>query len=105
MNNDRKETERRELRRNQIVGILGGVIGGVMVAFSWPGVEEAIGLTGAMMWGAAIGGVLGSLQQFGQLGKRITHSDNGALNTLVGISIPLLIVAVLALIFRLAGYG
>jgi len=103
MNNDQKETERRELRRNQLVGILGGVIGGVMVVFSWPGIQETLGLTGAMLWGAAIGGALGSLQQFGKLGKRITRSENKTLNTLVGVSLPLFIVAVLALIFRLAG--
>ena len=103
MNDNQKEAERRELRRNQIIGILGGVLGGAMVALTWPGIQETLGLTGTVLWGAAIGGVLGSLQHFGKLGKRLTQSENSTLNTLVGISIPLFVIAVLALLLRWAG--
>lgn len=103
MNNNQKEAERRELRRNQIIGTLGGVIGGAMVALNWPGIQEVLGLTGAVLWGAAIGGVLGSLQHFSKLGQRLTQSENSTLNTLVGISIPLFVIAALALLLRLVG--
>ena len=100
---DQRETERQELRRNQLVGIAAGVFGGVMVAYTWPGINEAIGLTGALLWGAAIGGALGSLPHFSRLGKRLTQSENNILNLLVGLSVPFAIVALLALAVRLMG--
>ncbi len=96
MNDDQP---RREVRRNQVIGLLGGLIAAALVGNTFPGLREAFGLGGVMMWGAAIGASLGSLPQFEKAGKALTHSDNRTFNLLVGLSIPTLVIGVLALVF------
>ncbi|MEK7327756.1 MAG: hypothetical protein AAB217_21125 [Chloroflexota bacterium] len=94
------EQQRREMRRNQVIGLLGGLITGAIIGNSWPGVREAVGgAGGVMLWGAAIGASLGSLPQFEKAGKVITRSENRAFNLIVGLSIPTLVVGLLALVF------
>ena len=94
------EGQRREMRRNQVIGLLGGLITGAIIGNSWPGVREAVGgAGGVMLWGAAIGASLGSLPQFEKAGKALTHSENRTFNLLVGVSIPALVIGVLALVF------
>jgi hypothetical protein len=88
------------MRRNQVIGLLGGLITGAIIGNSWPGVREALGgAGGVMLWGAAIGAALGSLPQFEKAGKALTHSENRTFNLLVGLSIPVLVIGVLALVF------
>ncbi|MBI3241332.1 MAG: hypothetical protein HYZ49_03465 [Chloroflexi bacterium] len=94
------DRQRREVRRNQMVGLLGGLITGAIIGNSWPGVREAVGgAGGVMLWGAAIGASLGSLPQFEKAGKVITRSENRAFNLMVGLSIPTLVIGVLAVVF------
>ena len=94
------EQQRREMRRNQVIGLLGGLITGAIIGNSWPGVREAVGgAGGVMLWGAAIGASLGSLPQFEKAGKVITRSENRAFNLIVGLNIPVLVIGVLALVF------
>jgi|CXWL01.1.fsa_nt_gi hypothetical protein len=94
------EGQRREMRRNQVIGLLGGLITGAIIGNSWPGVREALGgAGGVMLWGAAIGAALGSLPQFEKAGKVITRSENRTFNLLVGLSIPVLVIGLLALVF------
>jgi hypothetical protein len=93
-----QETARKELRRNQVFGVVLGVIGGLMTANFWPAIPAAVGWGGAILWGAAIGALLGSLTQFERAGKILTRSDNRGLNLAVGLAVPLLIIGVLAAI-------
>jgi hypothetical protein len=88
------------MRRNQVIGLLGGLITGAIIGNSWPGVREAVGGTGGvMLWAAAIGASLGSLPQFEKAGKALTRSENRAFNLAVGLSIPALLISLLALVF------
>ena len=93
------DQRRREVRRNQVVGLLGGLIAGALVGNTFPGLREAVGLGGVMMWGAAIGASLASLPQFEKAGKIITRSENRPFNLIVGLSIPALVIGLLALVF------
>ena len=91
-----KETQRRELRRNQVFGLVIGLIGGWMTGNFWPAIPAALGgWGGVLLWGAAIGAMIGSLAQFERAGKILTRSDNRMLNTLVALCVPLIIVIVL----------
>lgn len=96
MNDDQP---RREVRRNQVIGLLGGLIAAALVGNTFPGLREALGLGGVMLWGAAIGAGLASLPQFEKAGQVITRSNNRAFNLMVGLSIPTLVIGVLALVF------
>lgn len=95
------QNDRRELRRNQVFGIVVGLIGGWMTGNFWPAIPTAIGWAGVLLWGAAIGAILGSLPQFERAGKVITRSDHQMLNVAVGLSIPLLIIGALAIVLGL----
>ena len=93
------EQQRREMRRNQVIGLLGGLITGAIIGNSWPGVREAVGgAGGVMLWGAAIGASLGSLPQFEKAGQALTHRESRTFNLLVGLSIPVLVIGLLALV-------
>ena len=75
------------MRRNQMVGVLGGMIVAAMTANFWPEVREAVGgWPGALLWGAAIGAMLASAAQFSAAGKILTRSENNTLNTVVGVA-------------------
>jgi hypothetical protein len=91
---------RKELRRNQVFGMVLGIIGGLMTANFWPVVQVNLGWSGAIVWGAAIGGIIGSLAQFERAGKILTRSENRMLNLSVGLAVPLLFLAVLAVVIN-----
>lgn len=91
-----KETQRKELRRNQVIGTVVGIIGGVMSGNFWPVLPANVGWGGVILWGAVIGATLGSLSQFARAGRILTRSDNEILNTAVALSVPLLIIALIA---------
>ncbi len=95
------QNDRKELRRNQVFGILVGLVGGWMTGNFWPAIPTALGWAGVLLWGAAIGAVLGSLPQFERAGRVITRSDHQALNTIVGLCVPILIIGALAVVLRL----
>lgn len=99
-----RELARQDLRRNQVIGVLAGLLGGVMTAGLWPAIPAAmpLGMGGVMAWGAAIGAILGSLPQMARLGRLITRSDNELLNGAVALSIPLLIILLVAFVTGLA---
>lgn len=92
------DADRRDLRRSQVIGIVVGLLGGAMSGGFWPGLREAVGWGGVLLWGAAIGAMLGSLSQFEKAGRLITRSDNKMLNLAVGICIPFLVIAALAFV-------
>jgi hypothetical protein len=90
--------DRKALRRNQVIGLVVGLLGGWMTGNFWPALPAAVGWGGVLLWGGAIGALLGSLSQFERAGKVLTRSDNPMLNTLVGLSVPLLLIGVLAFV-------
>lgn len=65
-----------------------GATVGLVATTIWPGLAAAVGVSGAILWGAAIGVVLASLPQFAAAGKIVTRSENRALNLAVGFGIP-----------------
>jgi hypothetical protein len=79
------------IRRSHVIGILvGGLLGAV--------VSGLIGLFGlsmalneAVLWGAAIGGLLAGIPQFAQSGAVITQNPDSAWNPLIGLAGGLLI--------------
>lgn len=93
-----RDMARKELRRNQVFGVVLGVIGGFMSGNFWPALPAAVGWGGVLLWGAAIGAIIGSLGQFERAGKVLTRNDNRALNLVVGLAVPLLAIVALALI-------
>ena len=95
--------DRKQLRRDQAVGILMGMLGGLLTATLWPEVRSAAGWGGAMLWGAAIGAMFASLTQFESAGKIITRSESRFFNLVVGLCIPLLIIGLLWLALRFMG--
>jgi hypothetical protein len=90
--------DRKELRRNQVIGLLAGLLGGWMAGSFWPVLPAAVGWGGVFLWGGAIGAILGSLPQFERAGKVLTRSDNPLLNMAVGLAIPLIIIGMLAFV-------
>ena len=92
---------KKELRRNQVFGIVIGLIGGWMTGNFWPAIPAFLGWGGVLLWGAAIGAVLGSLAQFERAGQMLTRSEHRVLNIAVGLCIPLLLIGVVALVIRL----
>ena len=93
--------DRKELRRNQVFGIVIGLIGGLMAGSFWPAIPTAITWGGVLLWGAAIGALLGSLAQFERAGRVLTRSENRTFNTIVALCIPLGLIAVLGQLLRL----
>ena len=87
------------IRKSHVVGILlGGLLGaafsGVIGLFGL-----SIALNEAILWGAAIGGILAGLPQFAQSGAVITQKPDSAWNPIVGLVGGLLIFgALLALV-------
>lgn len=97
-----KEIARRDLRTNQAIGVIVGLIGGWISGGFWPELPATmpLGWGGVLAWGAAIGAILGSLPQLAQIGKAITRHENGILNGSVALAIPLVLILALGLLFR-----
>jgi hypothetical protein len=53
-----------------------------------------------LLWGAAIGAALASLDSFEKAGAALTRRENKALNLLVGLGIPALLLITLFLVSR-----
>jgi hypothetical protein len=84
----------------QWVGIFAGVAVGWILTIISPGLEQRFSLLTVVLWSAVIGGVLTSLDSFMRAGAALTRRDNRALNLAVGLGIPILILAVIFLLFR-----
>lgn len=76
--------DRRDFRRQQLIGVITGLVGGIAAASYWPELRNAIGWYGVVLWGGVIGGIIASLSKFGVVGQRVTRSNNAALNFVVG---------------------
>lgn len=98
-----KEVARRDLRSNQAIGVIVGLMGGWISGSFWPELPATmpLGWGGVLAWGAAVGAILGSLPQLAQIGKAITRRENGILNGAVALAIPLVIILALGVLFRL----
>ena len=84
----------------QIVGIFGGAAIGWALTMVFPGLEERFGMLTLLLWCGAIGGILTSLDGFMRAGAALTRSENRALNLLVGLGIPILLLVILYLVSR-----
>ena len=83
-----------------MVGIFGGAAVGWSLTILIPGLEERFGLLTILLWSGAIGGILTSLGKFMRAGAALTRRDNPALNLLVGLCIPVLLLVILYLVSR-----
>jgi hypothetical protein len=86
--------------RRQWVGVFAGafVSWGLMALF--PGLQERISTFSAILWGAAIGAAVVSLDSFEKAGAALTRRDNKTLNLLVGLGIPGILLIILFVVTR-----
>ncbi|MFL7890832.1 MAG: hypothetical protein ACK2UM_13800 [Anaerolineales bacterium] len=84
----------------QWVGIFGGAAIGWALTIAFPAIETRYGLLTVLLWSAAIGGVLSSLDGFQRAGAALTRRENRVLNLLVGLGIPVLLLLILYLVSR-----
>ena len=94
---------RAETRTNQFIGIIVGLVGALMTSNFWPHIRLAVGgWGGTILWGVAIGGLIGSLRSLHTVGRVITRSETRVLNTIVGIIAPFTLILVLLMLTNLA---
>ena len=84
----------------QWVGIFGGAAVGWALTVVFPGLVEHYSLLSVLLWSAAIGGVLTSLDGFRRAGAALTRRDNRVLNLVVGLGIPFFLLLILYLVSR-----
>ena len=84
----------------QWVGIFGGAALGWGLTIIFPWIAERYSLLTVLLWSAAIGGILTSLDGFMRAGAALTRRDNRRLNLLVGLGIPILLLLILYLVSR-----
>ena len=82
------------------MGIFGGAAIGWTLTIIFPGLVERFSFLTVLLWSAAIGGVLTSLDGFMRAGAALTRRDNRTLNLLVGLGIPILLLLILYLVAR-----
>ncbi len=87
--------DRREFRRQQLIGLLAGLISGAVAGGYWPELRVAVGWYGTILWGGVIGAIIASFPKFGVLGQRLTGRESPALNFVVGTAILAAVVFVL----------
>lgn len=84
----------------QWVGAFAGAAVGWALTCIFPGIEQRFSMLTVLLVSAAIGGALASLDGFIRAGAALTRRDNRALNLLVGLSIPILLLLLLLLVSR-----
>jgi hypothetical protein len=87
------------IRKSHVIGIVvGGLLGAVISGlFGRFGISMA--LNEAVLWGAAIGGILAGIPQFAQSGAVITQNPSSVWNPVIGLAAGLLFFgALLALV-------
>ena len=81
-----------------------GVFAGASVAWAlmavFPSLQDRISFFSAILWGGAIGAAAVSMDSFEKAGAALTRRDNRALNLVVGLGIPVILLLVLFLLFR-----
>ena len=88
-----------ELRVNQFIGIIVGLVGSLMTANFWPTIKNNVGgWGGAILWGVALGGLFGSVGHLSTLGKYVSKSNNPLINSLVGLLLPFILIGILLLL-------
>ena len=86
--------------RRQWIGVFaGGAVAWALLAL-FPGLQERISTFSAILWGAAIGAAAVSLDSFERAGAALTRRDNRALNIVIGLGIPAILVIILFLVSR-----
>ena len=94
---------RAETRTNQFIGIIVGLVGALMTSNFWPHIRLAVGgWGGTILWGVAIGGLLGSLRSLHTVGRLITRSENQALNAVIGMLVPFALILALLMLTNFA---
>ena len=88
--------DRLELRLNQTVGIVVGLVGALMTANFWPSVRLLVGgWPGVIIWGVALGGLFGSLAQLHVVGRLVPGRDHRTLNFTIGLLLPFVVIGIL----------
>ena len=96
--------DQRELRLNQTIGMVVGIVGALMTANFWPSVRAFVGgWAGTMMWGMALGGFFGSFAKLSVVGKLITRREHMALNFTIGLLLPFMFIGLLLLALNISG--
>ncbi|HNB50576.1 MAG TPA: hypothetical protein PK530_01465 [Anaerolineales bacterium] len=89
------EEEARQVRRanfrRELLGMFGGIGLAMVISSFVPAIREHYSLGVVILWGGAIGGVVMSLERFEHAGPVLTKKDNRALNYVVGLGLPILL--------------
>ena len=91
---ERIKTRQKNFRR-ELVGMVAGIGLALVVSALLPSVRQNYSLGIALLWGAAIGGAVASLERFERAGAALTKKDNRALNYCIGLGIPVIILVLL----------
>lgn len=94
------DQQRKVERRQQLLGITGGVGLGMMLLAVVPSLAQSPGWVETLLWMGALGGVLASLPAFERAGAVLTRRDNRLLNLAVSLGIVILFLAALVYILR-----
>ena len=93
---------RSNLRINQFIGIVIGLVGTIMAANFWPEIRNSIGgWSGAILWGVALGGLFGSVGHLNTIGKFVTKSNNRLMNSILGLLLPFAIIVTLLILMNI----
>ena len=84
----------------QLLGALVGGLAGLALTLVFPSLERQLGALSLVLWSAALGAALASLEGFTRAGAALTHSPNRNLNLLVGLDFPLLVLLIIALLLQ-----
>jgi hypothetical protein len=81
-----------------------GVFGGAAVAWAlmtlFPVLQERFSMFSALLWGAAIGAAVVSVDMFERAGAALTRRENRWVNLLAGLGIPAILLIILLLVSR-----
>lgn len=84
----------------QWLGAFGGAALSWGISVLFPVLARRYSVLTIVLWCAAIGAALMSLDNFARAGAALTHRDDQAINLLVGFGVPALILLIVMLILR-----
>jgi hypothetical protein len=84
----------------QWVGVFAGAFVSWGLMYLFPSLQERFSMFSAILWGAAIGAALVSLDSFEKAGAALTRRENKALNMLIGLGIPISLLIIFFLVTR-----
>lgn len=82
----------------QWLGAFGGAAVGWGVSVLFPVLAQRYTVLTIVLWSAAIGAALMSLNNFARAGAALTHSHSRLFNLLVGLGVPVLILLIVMLL-------